>query len=53
MGKAENRKKSSAMASYLKDHHVIRNTIVCPHCHRVAGTLNSFFNHLQGHVRAA
>lgn len=45
MGKAERRKKDSAMAAYMQKHYIIRTTTACPRGHHPVQITN-LVNHL-------
>lgn len=46
MGKAERRKKDSAMAAYMQKHYIIRTTTACPHCHNSTGLGDAMLRHI-------
>lgn len=46
MGLAEQRKKSSAMAAYMKKHGIERDTTACPHCHKATGLNAKMLSHM-------
>jgi hypothetical protein len=45
MGKAERRKKDSAMAAYMQKHYIVRTTTACPRGHHPVQITN-LLNHL-------
>lgn len=47
MGKAERRKKDSAMAAFMAKHGIKRTTTACPSCHNPVGLGEAMLRHHQ------